>query len=79
MTEGGFMRRFSSCMSVKPLGPDSCRMEMHMLMQPSIPVPMGIKSLVGAQVGIGLRAGLRAQGRVEGAGVGHAGVGCCCG
>lgn len=43
MTDGAFLRRFSSSMSVKPVGENECRMEMRMLMQPNIAVPFGIK------------------------------------
>lgn len=47
---GGFMKRFSSRMTVQELGPDSALLEMQLFMLPSIYVPFGIRSLVGGQV-----------------------------
>eukprot|EP00775_Hariotina_reticulata_P006206 gene6206-6442_t len=49
MLHGSMMRHFSSSVGVQQLGPNSCRLEMQMYMQPSICVPFGIRHIVGGQ------------------------------
>ena len=44
------MRRFSSTVGVQRLGPNSCRLEMSLFMQPNICVPFGVRHIVGGQV-----------------------------
>eukprot|EP00879_Flechtneria_rotunda_P007270 GHRR01007627.1.p1 GENE.GHRR01007627.1~~GHRR01007627.1.p1 ORF type:complete len:145 (+),score=28.97 GHRR01007627.1:687-1121(+) len=50
MLQGSMMRRFSSSVGIQSLGPQSCKLEMSMFMQPSIYVPFGIRHMVGSQV-----------------------------
>jgi hypothetical protein len=59
MLHGSMMRHFSSNVGVQQLGPNSCRLEMQMFMQPSIGVPLGFRHIVGGQVGglVGASAG----------------------
>lgn len=45
------MRHFSSRVGVQRLGPNQCRLEMSLLMQPSIYVPFGVRHMVSGQVG----------------------------
>jgi hypothetical protein len=47
---GGFMKRFSSRMTVSELTANSSSLEMQLFMLPSIYVPFGVRSLVGGQV-----------------------------
>lgn len=47
---GGFMKRFSSRMTVSELSPSSASLEMQMFMLPSIYVPFPVRPLVGGQV-----------------------------
>jgi hypothetical protein len=44
------MRHFSSRVGVQRLGPNHCRLEMSLLMQPSIYVPFGVRHMVSGQV-----------------------------
>jgi hypothetical protein len=44
------MRRFSSHVGVTRTGPSACCLEMTLLMQPNICVPLGVRHLVGGQV-----------------------------
>jgi hypothetical protein len=44
------MRHFSSSVGVQRLGPNQCRLEMSLLMQPSIYVPFGVRHMVSGQV-----------------------------
>jgi hypothetical protein len=44
------MRHFSSRVGVQRLGPNQCRLEMSLLMQPSIYVPFGVRHMIGGQV-----------------------------
>jgi hypothetical protein len=44
------MRHFSSSVGVQRLGPNQCRLEMSLLMQPSIYIPFGVRHMVGGQV-----------------------------
>jgi hypothetical protein len=44
------MRHFSSRVGVQRLGPNQCRLEMSLLMQPSIYVPFGVRHMVSGQV-----------------------------
>ena len=44
------MRHFSSRVGVQRLGPNQCRLEMSLLMQPSIYIPFGVRHMVGGQV-----------------------------
>lgn len=44
------MRHFSSMVGVQRLGPNQCRLEMSLMMQPSIYVPFGVRHMVSGQV-----------------------------
>lgn len=48
--QGSMMRHFSSSVGVQRLGPNQCRLEMSLLMQPSIYIPFGVRHMVGGQV-----------------------------
>jgi hypothetical protein len=48
--QGSMMRRFSSYVGVQRLGPNQCRLEMSLLMQPNIYVPFGVRHMIGGQV-----------------------------
>jgi ribosome-associated toxin RatA of RatAB toxin-antitoxin module len=50
MLQGSMMRHFSSSVGVQRLGPNQCRLEMSLLMQPSIYVPFGVRHMVSGQV-----------------------------
>lgn len=48
--QGSMMRHFSSSVGVQRLGPNHCRLEMSLMMQPSIYVPFGVRHMVSGQV-----------------------------
>lgn len=50
MMQGSMMRRFSSRVGVQRLGPNQCRLEMSLLMQPNVYIPFGVRHMVGCQV-----------------------------
>jgi hypothetical protein len=50
LLQGSMMRRFSSSVGVTRTGPGACRLTMDLYMQPNVPVPFGIRHMVGHQV-----------------------------
>jgi hypothetical protein len=50
LLQGSMMRRFSSSVGVTRTGPGACRLTMDLYMQPTVPVPFGIRHMVGHQV-----------------------------
>lgn len=50
LLQGSMMRRFSSSVGVTRTGPGACRLTMDLYMQPAVPVPFGIRAMVGHQV-----------------------------
>jgi hypothetical protein len=58
LLQGSMMRRFSSSVGVTRTGPGACRLTMDLYMQPNVPVPFGIRHMVGHQV----RAGFKYRG-----------------
>jgi hypothetical protein len=50
LLQGSMMRRFSSSVGVTRIGPGACRLTMDLYMQPTVPVPFGIRHMVGHQV-----------------------------
>lgn len=66
------MRHFSSRVGVQRLGPNQCRLEMSLLMQPSIYIPFGVRHMVGGQVRTRRRQ--QQQQQQQGCGVGGPGL-----